>query len=256
MYLEQTKLDGRIAVVTGAGRGIGLEIARALGEAGAVVIVAEIDEKGGQEAAESLSKAGIKSDFFPLDVTDSTAVNRTADAAVAKYGKVDVLVNNAGYANNIDASEYSDEDYYKLMRINLDGVFFCCRAFGKHMTAAGCGAIVNIGSMSGLISNKPQPQAPYNTSKAAVHMLTKSLACEWAKLGVRVNAVAPGYIATEMTLRGRSNPEWFNCWLNMTPMGRCGNPQEVASAVLFLASDAASYITGSVLSVDGGYTAW
>jgi NAD(P)-dependent dehydrogenase (short-subunit alcohol dehydrogenase family) len=243
MYLEQMKLDGRVAVVTGAGRGIGLEIANALGEAGATVVIAEINEASGQEAAEALRKLGIKADFFQLDVTNSAVVNRVAEDVLAKYGKVDVLVNNAGYANNIDALEYSDED-------------FCCRAFGRYMTAAGRGAIVNIGSMSGVIVNKPQPQTPYNASKSAVHMLTKSLACEWAQLGVRVNAVAPGYIATEMTLRGRSRPEWFNCWVEGTPMGRCGMPQEVASAVLFLASDAASYITGSILSVDGGYTAW
>jgi galactitol 2-dehydrogenase (L-tagatose-forming) len=256
MYLEQMKLTDRIAVVTGAGRGIGLEIARALGEAGAVIVIADINETTGREAAGGLNRSGVRAEFLQLDVTDSPAVNRAAAAIMANHGKVDVLVNNAGYADNPEALECSDETYYRLMRVNLDGVFFCCREFGRYMTAAGRGAVVNIGSMSGLIVNKPQPQAHYNTSKAGVHMLTKSLACEWAQTGVRVNAVAPGYIATEMTLRGRSNPAWFNCWTDMTPMGRCGEPREVASAVLFLASDAASYITGSVLSVDGGYTAW
>lgn len=255
MYLERFSLKDRVAVVTGAGRGIGLEIARALAEAGATVIIAEIIEKAGREAAQSLAEAGRKADFYLLDVTDSAMVDRAANDIFEKYGKIDILVNNAGYANNIKAEDYSDEEYYKLMRINLDGVMFCCRAFGRLMLARG-GSIVNIGSMSGIIVNKPQPQVPYNASKAAVHMLTKSLACEWANSGVRVNAVAPGYINTEMTLRGRKNAEWNACWLEMTPMGRCGEPWEVASAVLFLASDAASYITGSVLSVDGGYTAW
>src|ERR1035438_8540837 len=256
MYLEKISLQDRVAVVTGAGRGIGLEIARALTEAGATVVIAEIVEQAGREAAQQLIQAGRRADFHPLDVTDSAAVDRAANAIHAKYGKVDILVNNAGHADNIPAETYSDDDYYRLMRINLDGVMFCCRAFGRHMLAAGGGSIVNLGSMSGLIVNKPQPQSVYNASKAAVHMLTKSLACEWAKSGIRVNAVAPGYINTEMTLRGRTNVEWNACWLEMTPMGRCGEPCEVASAVLFLASDAASYITGAVLSVDGGYKAW
>ncbi len=256
MYLEQMKLTDRIAVVTGAGRGIGFEIARALGEAGATIVVADINETTGKVAAQELNRGGIRAEFLPLDVTNSSEVQRVAAAVMANHGKVDVLVNNAGYAENPAALECSDETYYRLMRVNLDGVFFCCREFGRYMTAAGRGAVVNIGSMSGIIVNKPQPQAHYNASKAGVHMLTKSLACEWASRGVRVNAVAPGYIATEMTLQGRLNPEWFGCWTDMTPMGRCGDPREVASAVLFLASDAASYITGSILSVDGGYTAW
>jgi NAD(P)-dependent dehydrogenase (short-subunit alcohol dehydrogenase family) len=256
MYLEKFSVKGRIAVVTGAGRGIGLEIARALSEAGAVVIIAEINEANGSRAAQQLNDACYRADFYALDVTDPAAVERAADAVAAKYGSVDVLVNCAGYADNIGALEYPNEEYHRLMRINVDGVWFCCRAFGRHMRAAGGGSIVNVGSMSGLIVNKPQPQAPYNFSKAAVHMLTKSLACELAGFGIRVNAVAPGYINTEMTLRGRSNPDWNACWLEMTPMGRCGEPPEVASVVLFLASDAASYMTGSVVSVDGGYTAW
>src|SRR3954451_5729211 len=165
MYLEQMKLTDRIAVVTGAGRGLGLEIARALGEAGAVIVVADINETTGHEAVGSLKRSGTRAEFLSLDVTDSSAVNQAAAAVMAHHGKIDVLVNNAGYADNPEALECSDETYYRLMRVNLDGVFFCCRAFGRYMTTAGQGAVVNIGSMSGLIVNKPQPQAHYNTSK-------------------------------------------------------------------------------------------
>jgi len=256
VYLELFSLQDRTAVVTGAGRGIGREIARAFAEAGARVIVAEIIEENGREVARSLTAAGRYAEFQPLDVADSAAINRFADAMVEKHGRIHILVNNAGIAASFKSVDYPDEEYRRLMRVNLDGMWFCSRAFGRHMLAGGGGSIVNVGSMSGLIVNKPQPQAVYNASKGAIHMLTKSLACEWARSGVRVNAVAPGYINTELARAGLATPEWSACWLEMTPMGRCGEPSEVAAAVLFLASDAASYITGAVLTIDGGYTAW
>jgi len=143
-----------------------------------------------------------------------------------------------------------------VININLNAVFYCCREFGKAMLKQGKGSIINTASMSGIISNVPQPQSAYNTSKAAVIMLTKSLAGEWAKRGVRVNSVSPGYIGTEMTKAGMSQSDWNQHWLEFTPMGRVGEPREVASVVLFLASDASSYFTGSNLVVDGGYTVW
>jgi NAD(P)-dependent dehydrogenase (short-subunit alcohol dehydrogenase family) len=143
------------------------------------------------------------------------------------------------------------------MDINLDAVFWCCRAFGRQMLAAGKGSIVNIGSISGFIVNKPQPQAFYNASKAAVHHLTKSLAAEWATRGVRVNAVAPSYIETPLTAFGmKEHPEMLKTWIEMTPMGRVGQPDEIASVVQFLASDAASFMTGSIVLADGGYCSW
>ncbi len=256
MYLEKYKLGGRIAVVTGGGRGIGFEICRALAEAGATIAIAEIDEGVANVAAEALTKAGFKAEPHPLDVTDPAAVAKVAAAVDERHARVDILVNNAGVAHNTDGLDISDREWLEVMDVNLNGAFWCAREFGKYMVRRGSGSVINLGSMSGIVVNKPQPQSHYNASKAAVHLLTKSLACEWAPHNVRVNAIAPGYVATEMTLPGRENKEWYPVWLEMTPMKRCAEPHEIASAALFLASDASSYITGSILSVDGGYTAW
>lgn len=146
------------------------------------------------------------------------------------------------------------EDWSAVIDVDLNGVFHCAELIGGAMVKEGRGSIVNVSSMCGEIVVHPQPQVGYNAAKAGVNMLTKSLAVEWARHGVRVNAVAPGYTATELTLAGSSNPDWFTTWLDRTPMGRLGEPREIADAVLFLASDAASFITGAVLAVDGGYT--
>src|SRR5262249_21134626 len=172
-------------------------------------------------------KAGFKADVLQLDVTKPAAVTAAADQIVSRHGGVDILVCNAGVAFNTPAEEMTDEQWLKVIDINLNGVFWCCRAFGRCMLQAGRGSIINIGSMSGIIANKPQPQCHYNASKAAVHLLTKSLAAEWAARGVRVNAVAPTYIETAMTRRGMDNPEWFATWLAMTPMHRVGQPPEI-----------------------------
>ncbi|MGH6923878.1 MAG: SDR family NAD(P)-dependent oxidoreductase [Propylenella sp.] len=258
MYLEKLRLDGRVAVVTGAGQGIGAACARALGEAGATVVIAELAPERGEASVAELRKAGIEAFAVPLDVTNSAAVDAAAAAIAREHGPVDILVNNAGVAKGgVNAEDTSDEDWRFHMDVNVDGVFWCCRAFGRQMLAKGKGAIVNIGSMSGYIVNKPQPQAHYNASKAAVHHLTRSLAAEWGKRGVRVNAVAPTYIETAMTAYGMNeNPEMYATWLEMTPMGRVGQPDEIASVVLFLASDASSLMTGAIVLADGGYTCW
>jgi NAD(P)-dependent dehydrogenase (short-subunit alcohol dehydrogenase family) len=175
---------------------------------------------------------------------------------MAEAGKVDILVNSAGIARLNSALDTPDEEWRQVMDINVNGVYWASRAFGRHMVARKKGSIVNLGSMSGLIVNRPQTAASYMVSKGAVHMMTKALAVEWAPMGVRVNALAPGYVATDMTLKMRDRPELFNVWMDMTPMARCGEPQEIASAILFLASPASSYVTGAILSIDGGYTAW
>lgn len=253
MYLEKFRLDGQKAIVTGAGQGIGFASAQALGEAGAHVVVAELMPERVQNAVEQLNKLGIGATGATLDVRDSKAV----DALAAQHPDAAVLVNNAGIAiSDVRAEDTTDEHWRQHMDINLDGLFWCCRAFGRTMLARGKGAIVNIGSMSGFIVNKPQPQAFYNASKAAVHHLTRSLAAEWGARGVRVNAVAPTYIATPLTLFGMQNKAMHDTWLEMTPMHRVGQPEEIASTVLFLATDASSLLTGSIVLADGGYTCW
>jgi NAD(P)-dependent dehydrogenase (short-subunit alcohol dehydrogenase family) len=258
MYLEKLKLDGRVAVVTGGGQGIGAACAQALGEAGAKVIVAELLPERVTASVEELKKLGIDAHGVALDVTKSADVDSAAAIVLRDHGRVDILVNNAGVAkSDVRAEDTSDEHWRFHMDVNVDGLFWCCRAFGKQMLAQGKGSIVNIGSMSGFIVNKPQPQSFYNASKAAVHHLTRSLAAEWAARGVRVNAVAPTYIETPLTSFGiQENPEMYKTWLDMTPMGRVGQPDEIASVVHFLASDAASLMTGAIVLADGGYCCW
>jgi NAD(P)-dependent dehydrogenase (short-subunit alcohol dehydrogenase family) len=257
MYLDRFNLSGRNAVITGGGRGIGLRCADALAEAGAHVVIADSDTDIAQEGLRFLSNKGHSAESVLLDVTDSRAVTGAAKKLVKSLERVDILICNAGIARTgTPAEDVADEHWLNVLDVNLNGVFWCCRAFGRHMLAAGRGSIVNVGSMSGFIVNRPQPQSYYNASKAAVHHLTKSLAAEWAPRGLRVNAVAPTYINTPLNKFVESDPEMGAMWLGGTPMGRLGEPEEVASVVLFLASDAASLLTGSVILVDGGYTCW
>ncbi|MEO8243783.1 MAG: SDR family oxidoreductase [bacterium] len=255
MYLDLFKLDGRRALVTGAAQGIGFAIAEALADAGAHVILTDMGTAG-DAAAAKLREKGFSATSATLDVTDKAGVEALA-ATVEAEGGIDILVNNAGIAiSNHPAETMADEVWQKVIDVNLNGVFWCSRSFGRRMLDRGKGAIVNVGSMSGFIVNRPQEQANYNASKAAVHHLTRSLAAEWGARGVRVNAVAPTYIETEMNKYVYNDPEMYRHWVGGTPMGRMGKPEEVASVVLFLASDAASLMTGSIVLVDGGYVCW
>ena len=257
MYLDKFKLTGKIAVVTGAARGIGLSTVEALAEAGANVVLTDMNPEVLAAATESMKAKGHSVDSEVLDVTDVKAVQAVHDAILARHGRVDVLVNNAGIAiSNHPAETMADDVWNKVIDVNLNGVFWCCRAFGNTMLKQGGGSIVNVGSMSGFIVNRPQEQANYNASKAAVHHLTKSLAAEWGARGVRVNSVAPTYIDTEMNKYVYENEEMYRHWVGGTPMNRLGRTDEVASVILFLASDAASLMTGSIVLADGGYICW
>jgi NAD(P)-dependent dehydrogenase (short-subunit alcohol dehydrogenase family) len=256
MYLRKFDLTGRVAVVTGAGRNIGYACADALSEAGAHVVLTDLDEELGRSAVAKLATMDRKAEFVRLNVTDSGETDRVAAEIATRLGRVDILVANAGISSQSPAEQMSDADWLRVADVNVNGVFWSNRAFGNLMLKAGRGSIVNIGSISGIIANRPQPQAGYNTSKGAVHMLTKSLAGEWAERGVRVNAVAPTYIATDMTKAAIETTGWDKDWMDMTPMKRMGDVEEIASVVLFLASDAASLMTGSIVVADAGYTTW
>jgi NAD(P)-dependent dehydrogenase (short-subunit alcohol dehydrogenase family) len=228
-----------------------------LGEAGARLIMIEPDEQVGMVGQEALAAKGYHAELLAGDVTSSARMTEIADMLADQGRPVSILVNNAGIGHSgVSSEEVSDEQWLRMMDVNVNGVFWCSRAFGRHMIAARRGSIVNLGSMSGTICNRPQPQTPYNVSKAAVHHMTRSMAAEWAPHGVRVNAVAPTYIETPMVMANPANKDRINAWLHDTPMGRFGQAHEVASAVLFLASDAASLMTGAVVPVDGGFTCW
>ncbi len=257
MYLARYNLKGQTAVVTGGAQAIGYACVEALCEAGAHVYIADKNLEGAKKSRQALLAKGYSVDAMEMEVTNSAQVEACATQVMQERGRIDILVCNAGIARSMTPAEKTeDEHWLNVIDVNLNGVFWCCRSFGRHMLAAKRGSIVNIGSMSGFIVNKPQEQSFYNASKAGVHHLTKSLAAEWAARGVRVNAVAPTYINTPLTAFAVSDKAMYGTWMEMTPMGRMGEPDEIASVVLFLASAASSLMTGSIVAADGGYTCW
>ena len=252
MFLDKYKLNGKIAVITGGAKGIGLSIAHALGESGAKLVL--IDRENSKGGVEELTKTNYDVSFFEGDLLDRSLPQKTIDFTIEKHGRVDILVNNAGVAQHGDTDEFNDDMLDKIMDVNVDVVFRMCRSAISPMKKQGEGVILNIGSMSGIVSNIPQPQVAYNASKAAVHMMTKSLASDYANQNIRVNAIAPGYVKTDITNLPKKYEHWYSTWDKQTPMKRMAEPHEIASAALFLCSPASSYVTGEVLVVDGGYT--
>lgn len=252
MIIDRFTLDGKVALVTGATRGIGLGISRALAEAGARVVMSSRQPRPDVIAA--LDADGYDIDYIEADMLAPGAPEALVAETLARHQRIDILVNNAGIAQHGETHSFDADAYRRLMTTNLDSLFFACRAVLPAMRAQGGGVILNIGSISGLVSNVPQPQAAYNASKAAVHMMTKSLASDYAADNIRVNAIAPGYIDTDMTRGGLQHPEWGPVWRQMTPMGRAGTVEEIAAGALYLCSPASSYVTGEVHVIDGGYT--
>ncbi len=259
-YLSRLKdlfgLSGRSAIVTGAARGIGKEIALLFSEMGASVAIVDINKEGARAVAKEIDPSGRYSISIRADVTKHTQVEAAVNDAWDHFGSLDILVNNAGICINEPLEKMSFANWQKVMDVNLTAVFHFSQTVAQRMIKRGKGgSIINIASMSGLIVNRPQPQAAYNTSKAGVVHLTKSCASEWARYGIRVNAISPGYTLTEMTCRPQMLP-LHEGWRKDTPMGRLAEPAEIAAAALFLATNASSYITGHNLIVDGGFTIW
>ena len=252
--LDTFPLNDRIALVTGATRGLGRAFAVALAEAGADVIVHGRDAALAAETAAEIEALGRRSWVVLGELTDRPTVDRVVAEAIDKAGRIDILVNNAGACIHRPALEVTDDEWAHVIDTNLTALWRVSQAVGAHMVARGSGSMVNVGSISGQIVNRPQMQPAYNASKAAVHQLTKSLAAEWAPSGVRVNAVAPGYIKTDMS--PVDEPRFRRYWIEDAPQQRYAVPAEVSPAVVFLASDAASFMSGTILVVDGGYTVY
>lgn len=251
--LDTFDLHGRTAIVTGANQGIGLALARALGEAGATIVVAARGAARNEAAVAELTAAGIDAWQVVVDLTERPACEALVAAVVERAGRIDVLVNNAGACIHRPSIEVTEDEWSAVLDVNLTAVWRLSVLVAPHMITAGGGVILNIGSMSAEIVNRPQWQPAYNASKAGVHHLTKSLAVEWATHHIRVNALAPGYIETAMS--PVHDPRYAPSWIDAAPQQRAGRPAELGAAALFLCSDASSFVTGSILTADGGYTA-
>ena len=242
----------RKALVTGAGRGIGRVLAMALAEAGCDVAILGLHLENIEAVAGEIGRLGRSSLAVQADVTNKNQVDKAFAETVKGLGGLDICLNNAGISLQKPVEEMPEEDWDNIIDTNLKGVFLCSQAAAGIMIPQGKGSIINMASISGITVNVPQKQAVYNSSKAGVAMLTKSMALEWAEYGIRVNSISPGYMKTEMTLSTMA--DLFPEWEAITPMGRLGEPEELRGAVIFLASDASSYMIGHDLIIDGGYT--
>lgn len=253
--IEKMRLDGKVSFVTGGARGIGKAIAQALAEAGSEVALIDIDFEETKKTADQIQRTtGKKMTAVKADVTVPEEVNAMIQKIQEVYGHLDAAFCNAGICVNVSAEDMTYEQWKKVIDINLTGIFLTSQAAAKVMLKQGKGSIINTASMSAHIVNVPQPQCAYNASKAGVIQLTKSMAVEFAKRGVRVNSISPGYMATELTLNSENLKPLINKWNQMAPMGRMGKPEELQSIAVYLAGDTSSFTTGADFIVDGAFT--
>jgi NAD(P)-dependent dehydrogenase (short-subunit alcohol dehydrogenase family) len=249
--LDTFSLAGKRVLVTGGNRGLGLAFVRGLAEAGADVAFVARDAQRNAAAVSDLAATGVTAHAFEVDLVTESGPTKAIESTIDRLGGLDVLVNNAGIAIHRPALEIDDAEWDHVIDVNLRSLWRMSQAAGKHMKEAGGGNIINVGSISSIIVNRPQWQPSYNASKAAVHQLTKSLAAEWAPFNIRVNALAPGYVKTEMS--PVDEPQFRQNWIMDAPMRRYALPEEIAPTVVYMAADASSFMTGSVIVIDGGY---
>jgi gluconate 5-dehydrogenase len=255
---EKFRLDGKRALITGGSRGLGLAMAQALAEAGADLVLVGRESESLQNAGRELGDFGRRVDLLSADISTPEEAERMCRQALEEFGPIHILINNVGGRRiNIPTEQLPREDWQRILDLNLTSAFLCCKLIGGEMVRRRAGKIINVASISGMIVNKGIHGRTYETSKAALIAFTKTLAVDWAPYHVTVNAIAPGGFLTDPNRRWFSEmPELKATFEGMVPMGRLGEPEEIGPLALYLASDASSYMTGSVLVIDGGYTLW